>query len=233
MTARIPLLAVSFTLFWAFHCSADTLEGKLLDVPRRYPDGSIRFHVLPDGRQTRAWEPVRISASAHEGSIRFSDRFQGGRDARWLDVVGRTEARDWNTAQRNRGKCQHHQWTRGRPSHRAGAREAPTAVRHRDALRGQRRTMCWPSLNRCKASLRCTNAGTAISDRTCPRPGSRGWLPVQLSGDGDRGGRTASAAARQSGRRVADRLQTRHTAASRSGRSLLRPGSRQRCAGVR
>ena len=94
MTARIPLLAVSLTLFWAFHCSADTLEGKLLDVPRRYPDGSIRFHVLPDGRQTRAWEPVRISASAHEGSIRFSDRFQGGRDARWLDVAGRTEARD-------------------------------------------------------------------------------------------------------------------------------------------
>ena len=49
MTAGIPLLAVSLTLLWAFHCSADTLEGKLLDVPRRYPDGSIRFHVLPEG----------------------------------------------------------------------------------------------------------------------------------------------------------------------------------------
>lgn len=50
MHMHLSFLAILATLCSVTGSQADTLEGRVLDIPLPYPDGSIRFHVLPDGR---------------------------------------------------------------------------------------------------------------------------------------------------------------------------------------
>ena len=67
----------------------------MLDFPQPYPDGSIRFHVLPTGRTERPADlPGSADSATQAKNVRFADRFDGPRDTRWVDVSGSTEVRD-------------------------------------------------------------------------------------------------------------------------------------------
>ena len=92
MHTHLSFLAMLATLCSVTGSKADTIEGRVLDIPLPYPDGSIRFHVLPDGRAVRPGNQAGTTETATRGSVQFTDRFDAGRDPRWLDVVGRTEA---------------------------------------------------------------------------------------------------------------------------------------------
>ena len=74
---------------------ADQVAGRVLDAPLPYPDGSIRFHVLPAGVVQREPDFKGGSAGGSRATTNaFTDHFDGPRDARWVDVEGQTEARD-------------------------------------------------------------------------------------------------------------------------------------------
>jgi uncharacterized protein (DUF608 family) len=99
-TTQSILQAASLALVFVYApaarpAAAELVTGAVLDFPLPYPDGSIRFHILPPGRPER---PARLSVSADTATqaktVRFADRFEGPRDTRWVDVSGSTEVRD-------------------------------------------------------------------------------------------------------------------------------------------
>ena len=69
------------------------LEGKVIDSPERYADGSIRFHVLEEGSEAAGTVVVPVAGRVAERMlVDSSSGFSG--DGRWRDVVGETTAGD-------------------------------------------------------------------------------------------------------------------------------------------
>ena len=93
MHTHLSFFAILATLCSVTGSQADTIEGRVLDIPRPYPDGSIRFHVLPDGRVVRPGNQAGSAETATRRSVQFTDRFDAGRDPRgWMSWGGRRRA---------------------------------------------------------------------------------------------------------------------------------------------
>ena len=93
MHTHLSFLAMLATLCSVTGSKADTIEGRVLDIPLPYPDGSIRFHVLPDGRAVRSANQAGTTETATRGSVQFTDRFDAGATlVGWMSWGGRRQA---------------------------------------------------------------------------------------------------------------------------------------------